>query len=207
MTAIPKHKRAKEQAEHIFKTYALTTPVRVFELAEIMGIHWKGCTTSEMCKIVLEKEPDAQKDSSFADWNEVLAYYDKEEKTIYINNETQPITRTRFTFAHEIGHHQLHAHLKHNHFRHMTILQDIYAPSKPEEVEANYFAGYLLMPDAAIIRLLEYTDVMPRNPDHITRELAKMLAVSPESMRIRLQTFKKENPDIWEQYHMDEKIF
>lgn len=201
------YSRVKEKAESLIAQYALTTPIRIFELGQIMGVKWKGCTTDEICDIVKKKEPEFEKQPDFTAWSEVLAFFDTDDTTIFLNEDNQPITRTRFTFAHELGHYQLHAHLNENHFRRTTVIQDLYSPQDPKEVEANYFAGYLLMPDAAIERILPYAELMPQNPDYITREFAKMLAVSPESMRIRLQTFRKEHPEIWEKYQLEQRIF
>ncbi len=199
--------QAKQSAQELIDQYALTTPIRIFELAKLMGLQWEGCSTEKLCAIVRKKEPEMEKQPNFTSWNEVLAFYDTDDAMIYLNEDGQPITRSRFTFAHEIGHHRLHAHLKENHFRKVTLKNDLYAPQDPKEVEANYFAGYLLMPDAAIERILPYAALMPHHPDYITREFAKMLAVSPESMRIRLQTFRREHPDIWEHHRMDQRIY
>lgn len=63
------------------------------------------------------------------------SFYDKEKEQfiIYINDVDYHKTRNRFTIAHEIGHIVL------NHFES--------GDAKENEIEANYFAGYLLLPD------------------------------------------------------------
>lgn len=202
-----RYAKVKAKAEELLEKYALTTPVQIFELAKLMGIKWQGCDPSSLSKVVTANEPEIRDNTEFANWEEVLGYYNKKDKTFYINEVNQPITRVRFTLAHEIGHHQLHEHIGKNHFRSVVLAQDMYKPRYPEEAEANYFAGYLLMPDKAITKILPYSDLMPLNGEYIIREFAKMLAVSPEAMRVRLRTFKEENPDIWSKYNMTEKLF
>lgn len=202
-----KHQHVKAKAEELFDTYALTTPVPVFELAQKLGIQWKASKPSMISKKVMEKEPEVAEYEMFTNWEEVLGYFDKKDNTFYINDTNQPITRMRFTMAHEIGHHQLHQHINKNHFRKVILQQDLYSPKSPEEIEANYFAGYLLMPDAAITKILVYSYLMPTSAEYIIKEFAKILAVSPEAMRIRLHTYKEENLDEWHKYGMQYKLF
>lgn len=200
-----KHPQAKEKAEALIEKYGLVTPVQVFELADLMGISWKVCDIRMLSKLVKEREPNIEETMEISKWEDVLGYYDKNTNTFLINNETQPITRKRFTMAHEIGHHQLHNNLGHTHFRTIFLRKDIVQQEDNLEAEANYFAGYLLMPDKAIQKRLEYSDVMSGG-ETIMQLFAKMFAVSPEAMRIRFRTFKHEHPDLWEKYNMDEKL-
>lgn len=200
-----KHLHAKEKAEALIEKYGLGTPVQVFELADLMGISWKVCDVKMLTKLVTEREPNIQEQMDINRWEDVLGYYDKKINTFLLNNETQPITRKRFTMAHEIGHHQLHNHLEHSQFRTIFLRQDIVQQEDTIEAEANYFAGYLLMPDNAIIKRLEYTDVLSGSVA-IIEMFSKMFAVSPEAMRIRFRTFKNEHPDIWGKHNMDLKL-
>jgi Zn-dependent peptidase ImmA (M78 family) len=200
-----KYPQAKEKAEHLTAQYGLVTPVQIFELADLIGIKWKVCDTHMLSKMILEKEKNIQEEMNIDNWNDVLGYYDKKANMLLINNENQPITRKRFTMAHEIGHHQLHHNLEHSHFRTIFLRQDIVRSDDKVESEANYFAGYLLMPDTAIEKRLAYTDVM-LGGEAIVQSFAKMFAMSPEAVRIRFRTFKSENPEIWENYKMDEKL-
>jgi Zn-dependent peptidase ImmA (M78 family) len=62
------------------------------------------------------------------------------------------------------------------------------------------------MPDKAIIDRLKYT-VLMTSPNDVVNEFAKTFAVSPEALRIRLKTFKKEHPSVWNEYKMEEKLF
>lgn len=201
-----RYTEAKEKAHQLIKDFALSIPVQVFELAKRLGIDWKGCTASEMSKIVTDKLGMERQDPEFSNWEEVLGFFDNEGNTFYINQENQPITRVRFTLAHEIGHLQLHRSKGKNHFRQITLLEDIFRPHAKEEIEANYFAGYLLMPDSAIEQKLVYSELMPPG-EYMIREFAKIFGVSAEAMRIRFKTFKEEHPDIWKKYRMNEKLF
>lgn len=200
-----KYPQAKQKAEALIEKYGLVTPVHVFELADLMGIHWKVCDTRMLEKMIKDQEPKIEEQMNASRWEDVLGYYDKKTNTFLINNETQPITRKRFTMAHEIGHHQLHDHLEHTHMRSVFFRQDIVQQEDTIEAEANYFAGYLLMPDKAIEKRLEYTEIVTGGVN-IVDTFAKVFAVSPEAMRIRLRTFKKENPELWDKYKMDEKL-
>jgi Zn-dependent peptidase ImmA (M78 family) len=197
---------AKQKAEALLERFALTTPVKVFDLAGMLGIKWQACTSGELASIVRDNEPDAGRDTDFSEWGDVLAYYDKKNGVLYVNESNQPITRLRFTMGHEIGHHELHKDRDKNHFRSVVTRQDIYSAVNREEAEANYFASYLLMPDKAIEKILPYSDLMRNDERYIINEFAQMLAVSPEAMKIRLRTFKEEHPDLWEKYEMHRKL-
>lgn len=197
---------AKDKAEQLFQQHALSIPVPVFELADKLGISWKGCSSGEMSTLVTEKEPDFKKDRDFSSWEDVLAYYDVKNNTFYVNENNQSITRIRFTLAHEIGHAILHQDSGQNHFRAITLSQDISRPTNQYEVEANYFAGYLLVPDSVLKQKLIYSELMPAG-EYMIQEFAKIFGVSSEAMRIRFKTFQTEHPDLWKQYRMYEKLF
>ncbi len=189
----------KELAQELIDTYALTIPVHIFELADLMGIKWKTCTTEQLQKVI------GTNGSHISDWNDVLGYYEPTDKRIYLNDDNQPITRKRFTMAHEIAHLTLH-HTLDGLLRRVFLRQDIVAPRDEIETEANYFAGYLLMPDDSIIKKLEITELLFGGEQIIT-SFARMFAVSPEAMRIRLKTFKSEHPELWNQYNLQNKLF
>lgn len=192
----------KRDAEQIIDSYALTVPVHVFELTDLMGIKWQTTNSERLKKIIGKK---IIKKDEVENLKDVYGYFDHTAKTIYINDENQPITRIRFTLAHEIGHFVLHDNFK-NLLQTVFLRQDIITPRNEIEAEANYFAGYLLMPDKAIIDRLKYT-VLMTSPNDVVNEFAKTFAVSPEALRIRLKTFKKEHPSIWNEYRMEEKLF
>ena len=98
--------------------------------------------------------------------------------------------RQRFTFAHELGHYFLHREKLEG-----SGIVDFYAPDgsspgrsvvmrrhrtsdAPEELEANEFAAELLMPEAKVRSLWEYT--------HHLSVLADMFSVSRSAMAMRL---------------------
>ena len=72
---------------------------------------------------------------------------DREKKTIYINSSDY-FRRQLFSLAHELGHVILHKGSK------VDYRSDKY--EKPDEVEADYFAACLLMPEERFKRSWEY---------------------------------------------------
>lgn len=207
MSTKTKVQNVKQEAEKIIEQYALTSPVRVFELADLLGIGWKLCTSEEILSVLSEKDKEIPRQDLKEMVSDILGFYDSELKLLYLHDSQQPITRKRFTMAHEIGHSVLHGNKgKKQYYRKTLFRKDIVKPSHPVEMEANYFAGYLLMPDKDIISVLPYTRMM-FSGDQIVERFCKVFAVSPEAMRIRLKTFKKEHPDIWEEYNMVETLF
>lgn len=193
----------KELAEELIDTYALTIPVHIFELADLMGIKWKTCTTEQIQKVIQQNGNHTQE--TISDWNDVLGYFDPKEERIYLNDDNQPITRKRFTMAHEIAHNVLH-HSLDSLLRRVFLRQDIVIPRDSVEAEANYFAGYLLMPDKTMKERLKYI-VLMGNGEQIVKTFAKTFAVSSEAMRIRFKTFKQEYPELWKEFNLDEKLF
>lgn len=118
------------------------------------------------------------------------------EKHIMINS-SHPATRQRFTFAHEIGHLQLHDTVNRLFIdEQMRVYQRVDASlsavyeqpgsmtSPVEEQEANLFAAALLMPRHLLERAAlerDLTDEME------VSALAAAFAVSEQAMSIRLQ--------------------
>lgn len=192
----------KKQSEQLIEKYALTVPVHVFELADLMGIKWQT-TNPERLKKIIDKK--LYKKDVIQNVEDIYGYFDHVSRTIYLNDKEQPITRQRFTMAHEIGHVELHEDLK-DLLQTVFLRQDIFTPRDSIEAEANYFAGFLLMPDKDIEDRLKFT-VLMTSPTEVVNTFAKTFAVSPEAMRIRLKTYKNEHPDIWKQYNMEEKLF
>ena len=84
--------------------------------------------------------------------NNISGFVDHENKEVVLNANETP-ERRRFTLAHELGHIILNADSGQiQHRDNITNSQlDIYA-SEPNEVEANYFAGCILMPRNVFIR-------------------------------------------------------
>lgn len=102
---------------------------------------------------------------------------------IHVNSE-HPLTRRRFTIAHELGHYVLHRALigrgVNDNRAYRTTKGEYYNPEigPKQETEANRFAASLLMPQELIDRLQEHgmgVDAM-----------ARALEVSNHAMHIRL---------------------
>jgi Zn-dependent peptidase ImmA (M78 family) len=197
-----KFQKAKEKAAWLIEKYALPKVFSVFELAELLGINALQLPASELNEVV-GKLQTSELDQTRSE--EILGYYDFENNTVYINND-QSLYRKRFTMAHEIGHHQMHKDHGKSQFRKIFTSKDAVDPSNPLEVEANYFAGYLLVPDQLVIDTLPYTKVMLGGEQMIS-ELSKLFGISREATRIRLRTFKQENPDYWDEYSLSQRLF
>ena len=80
---------------------------------------------------------------------EGLLLYDK-KKSIVAINMNRPITRQRFTAAHELGHVLLHTEIKANNF-----LCPIVGKKSDIEKEADSFASYLLMPNEELNKVVD----------------------------------------------------
>jgi hypothetical protein len=99
---------------------------------------------------------------------------------IYINSADHP-NRQRFTHAHELAHFILHRDLIEKEITDNTMYRS--SLSDQYEVQANKMAADILMP----IRLVRIWS--ERQPN--TKELAEVFEVSPEAMRIRLESIDK----------------
>jgi len=146
--------------------------------------------------------------------------------SIRINSSLDPhhhpamLGRFNFTLAHEIGHWRLHRQHLRNDPNAATLFEPNSDPafvcrdndSKPEEWQANYFAGCLLMPrrmvrdvwldwrgDDEPVSVTEldigaYHETRKRNEEtameQFCKPLAKRFAVSSQAMRIRLQALE-----------------
>jgi Zn-dependent peptidase ImmA (M78 family) len=197
----------KNKAEQLIEQYALSSPVRVFELADLIGIGWKLCSSEDLTRMLSDNDKNVSAAELKETITDILGCYDKEKKVLYLHDTNQPITRKRFTMAHEIGHYILHGDAKDtHHFRKTYYRRDILKPTDAYEKEANYFAGYLLMPDRDILSVLPYSRMMISG-DEIVDKYSKIFAVSPESMRIRLRTFKEEHEEPWVRYSLSQKLF
>jgi len=100
-------------------------------------------------------------------------------------NSDHPVTRRRFTTAHEIGHYVLHS----DKGLHVDKRADVFLrPTRsgsggdPAEREANQFAAALLMPRPFLRRDYELFD----EDQFVVAELASRYRVSPSAMTYRL---------------------
>jgi Zn-dependent peptidase ImmA (M78 family) len=109
-------------------------------------------------------------------------------------NSTHPLTRQRFTIAHELGHLFLHAnsidgvHLDRDFRVHRRDSNSSLAVDKLE-IEANRFAAELLMPHSMIMQDIE--GMFDVEDPHEVRVLAARYEVSPLAMAIRISNLLK----------------
>ena len=204
-----KKSEIKKEAQDIYDKFGLTIPLSVASVARFLNIEVSLLDGKSLFEKAKESNPDRIKGKNPS---QILGFYDKSNSKFYINSTDQPITRQKFTIAHEIGHCVLHPTDGSNDFRMVVLSEDIYTfengndPIKEKEIEANYFAAYLLMPDKEIIKRLKFIELW-RGGELAIRKLAELFGVSSEAMRIRLKTFKTENPDIWLIQGLNEKLF
>ena len=109
-----------------------------------------------------------------SDMENLAGYFDQEKNSIYIN-ETDTLSRQRFSIAHEIGHAVL-GHGSSPRRNDVTYSKFTY---KKKENEANRFATSLLMPEVAVRTCIEQSNM--KFP-----ELCKTFGVSERAMGIRL---------------------
>jgi Zn-dependent peptidase ImmA (M78 family) len=104
-------------------------------------------------------------------------------------NSAHPMTRQRFTIAHEIGHLVMHEGQPLIVDKLVRVnLRRAALPSSSVEVEANRFAAALLMPEALVQR--EFGRLLRKRQrvhvEDLVDSLAKSFGVSSQAMRIRL---------------------
>jgi Zn-dependent peptidase ImmA (M78 family) len=108
-------------------------------------------------------------------------------------NSAHPMTRQRFTIAHEIGHLVMHDGQPLIVDKLVRVnLRRAALPSTTVEIQANQFAAALLMPETLLRREFERL-AAKRQPmrvdnlvDDLIDSLARSFAVSAQAMRIRL---------------------
>lgn len=115
-----------------------------------------------------------------------FALYRDSDRIIF-SNSSQILSREIFSIAHEIGHHKLHISEQEN----TVIRDDDFSERNDSEVEANYFAACLLMPQDKVEKYirLELNDKSVRfwNGLDIAR-LQTAFNVSYDMTLIRLKT-------------------
>lgn len=109
-------------------------------------------------------------------------------RAIIAVNANDPVSRRRFTIAHELGHYVLEH--QGDVFVDRTILRRDARSSNAvdrQEIEANAFAAALLMPEEQVIRHANrILDMGHLDPQDIPNRLAKMFLVSEQAMRYRM---------------------
>lgn len=114
------------------------------------------------------------------------AYWVSDDTPFVIVNADQPVSRQRFTLAHEFGHHRL---------GHGNQVDETLLPGgdSPMEVEANAFAAAFLMPAAAIAKAVASLGSSRVDFEGLIT-LATLFGVSAKAMRIRLETLGQLKP-------------
>ena len=113
--------------------------------------------------------------------NNISGYVDHENREVVLNKNETP-ERRRFTLAHELGHIILNSNNRIQHRDNILNNQlDIYA-NDDKEVEANYFAGCILMPRDVFIR--EFNSIKG-DIDYKIQKLAYYFGVSKLAVNVR----------------------
>ncbi|HEX6462601.1 MAG TPA: ImmA/IrrE family metallo-endopeptidase [Candidatus Saccharimonadales bacterium] len=103
-------------------------------------------------------------------------------RPIILVNKYKSDTNKTFTLAHELGHYKLYHATKGIKFR-LDYDYSVDHQEIKKEVEANYFAGALLMPKEQVIQLAESTSDLS--------EVAKYFGVSRKALDVRLAWLRK----------------
>jgi Zn-dependent peptidase ImmA (M78 family) len=114
---------------------------------------------------------DEETSLSYSGW-----YKFEDGRPVILYNAREPLTRQRFTIAHELGHHVLrHGERPRDNASSFSLLaQD------PRERAANAFAAELLMPAGAV-------RARAQSPNARLERLAREFGVSSVAMRFRLK--------------------
>jgi len=157
----------QKAAELLKKANVPGAPIDVHQLAEFAGVH------------VLFQEMDS-------DISGMLVH--DTDGTMIAVNANHHVNRQRFTIAHELGHHALHA-------GHPTVFVDnmmvhfraesLHGPHVRTEIEANAFAAELLMPESLLRQDLSTQDIDVFD-DGSLRTYAQRYQVSLQALTIRL---------------------
>lgn len=164
----PRYSRITKEVTTLLKNNSVVSlPIPVEHLAESIG-----------AKVVF---------NNFNDEISGLLLRTDENLIIGVAKE-QPLTRQRFTIAHEIGHILLHefseVHVDKN-FAVMFRSAESSTAQDILEIEANAFAAELLMPESFLEKELRATALDVEDDDQL-RRLAKMYQVSAQAMTYRL---------------------
>lgn len=135
---------------------------------------------------------------TFSDFDKLegLLLFDKENKSVVSININRPVTRQRFTAAHELGHMMLHAEMQSEKF-----FCPIYGQKRLVEKEADEFASYLLMPDDELNKIVNrYQDENGNVGLNECLYISEYFGVSFEScvktIRFRLNRFEQQLSNI-----------
>lgn len=148
------YERIKECVGDVYEENAdilNTVPIDIFKLASRMGFEVKFATD-----LISKSEIKREAYFEYLGEKEVFGFtvYDTKRSkfVIYIDDVSAKTNKQRFSLAHEIGH----------------IVLGHKTDSKDNEIEADYFAGYLLCPDCIGIAKPLYNMVVD-DPSCLTR--------------------------------------
>lgn len=165
--ARPRYAYIERLAERLLAEAGVTeSPVPIERIAETKGCSIVGAILQDVSGILVRSI---------------------EGVTIGVNARHAP-TRKRFTVAHELGHLLLHKGQEvryDHHFRYSLRSEASSAGTDVEEVEANFFAASILMPDSMLKRDAR-TAFIDMDDDAAVGELARDYKVSRQAMALRL---------------------
>lgn len=167
---MPDFRKAQLRAKQILTRHAVTDiPVDIEQLARLEGVQVERADFGDEISGVLVKDRD---------------------RAIIGVNGRHAYTRQRFTIAHELGHHLLHAR------RELFVDKDFIVHFRdansskgydPLEIEANQFAAELLMP-AEKVKEIFVEAPFDIDDEGALRKLAARFVVSPIAMTLRLSS-------------------
>ena len=148
---------------------------------------------TELLQKIAEENGITLKQADLKDISGLLYRDEKENWTIMVNQEDSQ-SRKIFTIAHELGHFFLHSK-EHNKFVDSQFIQNCFGRSEVTkyqlaELEANEFAGNLIMPKHIIEKTLGENTKTVKEVD--IEHLAKVFKVSPLAMKTRLRNLHYE---------------
>ena len=162
-------KRAAAKSRALLQAHDVHgAPIDVFALAEREGI-----------RVVRQ---------SFEDSNISGVLVRRDDASVIGINASHHPNRQRFTLAHELAHHVLHAQHPTVYVDDMTVHfrgEGYHPPQRTEEVEANAFAAELLMPEALLREDLKSGSIDALD-EVAVRRLARKYGVSAQAVTIRL---------------------
>ena len=135
-----------------------------------------------------------------ADHRQVMGAIDftQEKPTIYLNKYNHP-NNQQFTLAHEFGHFRLN-HTEGNVRFLIDFESDIYPKDfniRQQELEANYFAGSILMPEDILTILLKQNYMIKKSTVEKIKILSKHFQVSEVALKTRLRWIGRNKSDIF----------
>ncbi|HEV7702163.1 MAG TPA: ImmA/IrrE family metallo-endopeptidase [Candidatus Paceibacterota bacterium] len=158
------HEKIENLALSILDSYNITEPV------------------VDVTKIAKDKGIEIKEISMPTGYNEVAGFYDKDQKTIYIEASDKP-SRKLFTIAHELG----HIFLEHTNYGVLFRIPKKDANYIKEEKEANSFAANLLMPVNMVFDYMEKYNLS--HSDY--KKMSDIFGVPIVAMKMRLEDHLK----------------